>query len=233
MQRVDAAKQDLVHEDPVPMLGLEWRHLAFDCKDRIIGMGAGQELENIARAGERLSACFQSGDGVGEGGRGGIAGDGRDLGGMRGKCTRKGGPEMFRLDPAEGGHAVRTAPLLEQWIVVSLRGEDLGLLAHAASYGDVNGNVKRLHCTLKQGAGRKHASMDASLNFSDVKYAPRCPSNRRALCVALSEQDPCFYPARNLLRVWKSLNVFSGTPKFVASRRGGLAPIQSASEMDS
>src|SRR5262249_59519921 len=60
------------------------------------------------------------------------------------------------------------------------------------------------------------------------------PPDRRALCVrAVSAGQRCAYPTRNLLRVWKSLNVFSGTSKLVASRRCGLAPIQSASEIDS
>jgi len=58
------------------------------------------------------------------------------------------------------------------------------------------------------------------------------PPDRRALCLTL-QQGRRAYPTKNLLRVWKSLNLLSGTSKLVASRRCGLAPIQSASEIDS
>ena len=55
------------------------------------------------------------------------------------------------------------------------------------------------------------------------------PPDRRA---AGSVMSCATHPGMNRSRVWKSLNVLSGTWKLVASRRCGLAPIQSASEID-
>src|SRR5215468_8165535 len=97
-------------------------------------------------------------------------------------------------------------------------------------------DVNACNCTLSDEPGQSTSASLHILNFSDVKEAPRRkrPPDRRALCVrAVSAGQRCAYPTRNLLRVWKSLNVFSGTSKLVASKRCGLAPIQSASEIDS
>jgi hypothetical protein len=83
-------------------------------------VGAGQQIENVDRLRERLSTRFERGDGVVEGRGGGIACDRGNLSRMRSKCACKGFPEMVRLDPAEGGHAERAAPFLEQRVVVSV-----------------------------------------------------------------------------------------------------------------
>ena len=122
IQAIDAAEQGRVHEDAVPVLGLDRRQLALDREDRIIGMGACQQIENVDRPRERLSARFERGNGVGKGGRGRISADRRDLGGVRGKCPGKSRPEVIRLDPAEIGHAERAAPFVEQRVVIGVRG---------------------------------------------------------------------------------------------------------------
>ncbi len=126
------------------MLGLERGQLALDRENRIVGVGAGEEIENVDRSCERRPARFERLDGVGEGRRGRIAGNGRDLGRVRGKCAGKGRPEMLRLDPAEGRHAERAAPFREQRVVAGFGGEDLGLLVHMGHMG-----CQRVHCTFE------------------------------------------------------------------------------------
>ena len=156
VETIDAAEQGLVHEDPVPMLGLERGQLALEREDRIVGVGTGQEMEKVDGSRERLSARFERVDGVGEGRRLRIAGNGRDLRRVSGKCARKGRPKMLRLDPVEGRHAEGAAPLREQRVVVGFVGGDLGLLSHAPHMG-----CERVHCTLSDGCGQ---STSASLH---------------------------------------------------------------------
>ena len=168
VETIDAAEQGLVHEDPVPVLGLERGELALDREDRIVGVSAGEEIENVDRPRERLSARLERVDGVGEGRRVRIAGNGRDLSRVRGKCAGKGRPEMLGLDPAEGCHAEGAAPLREQRVVAGFGGEDLGLLIHIGHMG-----CERVHCTLSDDQGQSTSASLHVLNFSDVKEAPR------------------------------------------------------------
>ena len=49
MQSIDAAEQRLVHEDAVPVLGLERRELALDRLDGVVGVRAGEHVEDAAR----------------------------------------------------------------------------------------------------------------------------------------------------------------------------------------
>jgi len=167
-ETIDAAEQGLVHEDPVPMLGLERGQLALECEDRIVGVGAGQEMEKVDGSRERLSARVERVDGVGEGRRLHIAGNGRDLGRVRGECARKGRPKMLRVDPVEGRHAEGAAPLREQRVVVGFVGGDFDLLAHAPHMG-----CERVHCTLSDEPGQSTSAPLHLLNFSDVKEPPR------------------------------------------------------------
>src|SRR5262245_14811389 len=93
------------------MLGLDGRDLALDCEDFLVIVRAGQQVEDVDRPRERLATCLERGDGVGECRRGRIAGDGRDLGDVRGKCAGKGFPEMVWLNAIEVGYAEPTPPL--------------------------------------------------------------------------------------------------------------------------
>jgi len=165
VETIDAAEQGLVHEDPVPVLGLERGQLALEREDRIVGVGAGQEMEKVDGSRERLSARVERVDGVGEGRRLRIAGNGRDLGRVRGECARKGRPEMRGLDPVESRDAEGATPLREQRVAV---GGDLGLLGHAPHMG-----CERVHCTLSDDQGQSTSASLHVLNFSDVKEAPR------------------------------------------------------------
>ena len=156
VQAIDPAEQGRVHENGVPVLGLEWRELTLDRQNRIVRMGAGQQVEDVAGPRERLSTRFERGDGVGEGRRGGIAGDGRHFGGMRGECAGKSFRKMIRSDPVERRHAERAYPFLEQRVVGSFSGGDFGLLIHAPHMG-----CERVHCTLSDEQGQ---STSASLH---------------------------------------------------------------------
>ena len=117
MKRIDPAEQGLVHENPVPVLGRERRELALDLLDRVVGVRAGEEMEDVVDA--RVSASparFERVDGVGEGRLGGIGGDGGDLGLVRGEGAREGRQEMLRRDSAERRNAEGPGPVVEQGV---------------------------------------------------------------------------------------------------------------------
>ena len=154
VQAVDPAEQGRVHENGVPVLGLERRELTLDRQNRIVGMGAGQQVEDVAGPRECLTTRFEGSDGVGEGRRGGIAGDGRHFGGMRGECAGESFPEMIRSDPVERRHAERACPFLEQRVVGSFSGGDFGLLIHAPHMG-----CERVHCTLSDAQGQSTSAL--------------------------------------------------------------------------
>src|SRR5262249_5078763 len=162
--------------------------LALDRKDRIVGMSAGEEVEDIDRSRERRSAHLERVDGVGEGRRGRVAGNGRDLGRVRGKRARKGRPEMLGLDPIEGRYGEATAPVLEQWVVGGFGGRDFGLLIHAPHMG-----CERVQLHLKRRAGPKHVSIAAYFEFfrcerGAAKKAPAGSAGAlRSRCISQAE----------------------------------------------
>ena len=171
MKTVDAAEQRLVHEDAVPVLGLERRERELDRLDGVVGMRAGENAEDAPDPGQRLPAPLQRLDGIGEGRLGRIGGDGVDLGGVRGKCARVSRLEMLRLDPAERRDPEGAGPVLEQRVLGGGFGAkglvyDLGLLRHISHMG-----FDLLHCTLKL---RSPAGRSLFFNFSDVKEPPPC-----------------------------------------------------------
>ncbi len=118
IEPIDAAKQRLVHENPVPVLGFERRELALDLENVVVGVGTGQQIEDVGDAGECCPRGFERIDGIGEGRRRLMRRDGFDLAGMLGEGAREGTQEIPWLDARERRDAERPAPVLQQRIMV-------------------------------------------------------------------------------------------------------------------
>ena len=150
MQRVDPAEQRLVHEDLVPVLGAQRRDLALDLQDRVVGVGAGERIEDVVDTRERVAAQFQRLDGIGEGRRGGIGRDGGDLGLVLGEGAREGRPEVLGPYPLERRHPERPGPVLEERVFATIgSGKCLVLLIHVRHMG-----YDRFVCTSATGRCR-------------------------------------------------------------------------------
>ena len=115
-QRIDAAEQRRVGVDLVPVPRHLRRNLALDLEQRVVGMGAGQEMEYVADPRQRPSGELQRRDGVVEARRRGIGGDGRNLGLVVGERAGIGRPEMLGLDAVERRHLVGGGPFRQQRI---------------------------------------------------------------------------------------------------------------------
>ncbi len=99
--RIDAAEQRRTRIDLVPMAGKLRRQFALDCEQRVVGIGAGQDVEDLVDALQRPPAEFQRFDCIGETRRLGVRLDGRDLGFMLGNGAGKGRPELLGRDVIE------------------------------------------------------------------------------------------------------------------------------------
>jgi len=119
VQGIDPAEQRLVHEDAVPVLGLQRRQGALDLLDRVIGVRAGQHAENVGNARKRVTTTFERVDRVGKRGRSRVGADGLDLRLMRGKRPLEGGQKMLRSDRTEWRDAERSGPCPEERVVVA------------------------------------------------------------------------------------------------------------------
>ena len=117
-QRVDALEQVRIGIDGVPVPGELRRDLALDLEQGVIGMGAGQKVKHIADPLERAAAAFDRRNGVVEGCRLWIAGNGGDFGCMFGQRPGIGRAELFGADRVERRDAVRCRPLLEERITL-------------------------------------------------------------------------------------------------------------------
>ena len=117
VQRLDAAKQRRIHEDPVPMLGLKRRQFALDRENGVVGIGVRKRVEDIGDAREQLPGALDRLDGIDEGRRRRVRGNGGDFGGMVGKCPGEGGEEMLRRDACERRHAEGPGPVLQHGII--------------------------------------------------------------------------------------------------------------------
>jgi hypothetical protein len=96
--------------------------IALDLEQRVVGMGAGQEMEYVADPRQRPAGELQRRDGIVEARRRRIGGDGRDLGPVVGERTGIGGPEMLGLDAVERGCLVGGGPLRQQRIAGGVGG---------------------------------------------------------------------------------------------------------------
>ncbi len=92
------------------------RHLPLDRLQGSVGMGAGEQMKNIANARERPPAAFQRGDGVIESRLRGLSGDGGDFPVVIGQRALEGREEMRWRDAREGRRAERLRPDFEQRI---------------------------------------------------------------------------------------------------------------------
>ena len=97
--------------------------IALDRLDGVVGMRAREREKHVRHAAERAAGALQRLDGVGEIGLRLIAGDGRDLGLMRGQRRLEGRQEMPGLDPLERRRRERARrPVLQQRIGGGLGG---------------------------------------------------------------------------------------------------------------
>ncbi len=115
-QRIDAAEQRRVGVDLVPMPRHLRRHLALDLEQRVVGMGAGQEMEDVADARQRPPGELQRRDRIVEARRRRIGRNGRDLGLVVGERAGIGRPEMLGLDAVERRGLVGGGPIRQQRI---------------------------------------------------------------------------------------------------------------------
>ena len=116
-QRIDAAEQRRVGVDLVPMPRHLRRNLALDLEQRVVGMGAGQEMEHVADPRQRPSGELQRRDGIVEARRRRIGRNGRDLGLVVGERAGIGRPEMLGLDAVERRRLVGGGPIRQERIV--------------------------------------------------------------------------------------------------------------------
>ena len=152
------------------MLGAQRRDLALDLLDRVVGVRAGERVEDVVDAGERVAAAFQRLDGVGEGRRRGIGRDSGDLGLVLGEGTREGRPEMLGPYPLERRHAEAPGPVLEERVFATTGGgKCLVLLIHVRHMG-----CDRVVCTSATDRCRVDWTRPFLLIFSDVKDPAAC-----------------------------------------------------------
>src|SRR5262245_15130555 len=116
-ERVDAAEQQLVEQDAVPVAGLTRRNLALDLEQRIVGVGARKHAKDPADPIQRAAGSLHRLDGVLERGRSRIARDRGDLGVMLRESAVVGRDEMIGVYTAKRRHTEGAAPFLEQGIV--------------------------------------------------------------------------------------------------------------------
>ncbi len=116
VQGVDAGEQLGVQEDGVAMGGQLGRHVAVNGVERIVGVGALQVLERGLHAGQQLARTLHGHDGVVEGGRLGVVGDGVDFLQLHAHALGEGGCEMLVLDLVEGRVFERQRAGLEEGI---------------------------------------------------------------------------------------------------------------------
>ncbi len=121
-QRVDAAEQRRIGVDLVPMPGDLRRDLALELEQRVVGMGAGQEMEYVADLRQRPAGELQRRDGVGEARWRRIGRNGGDLGLVVVQRTRIGVPEVLGPDAVERRHLVGGGPLRQQRIAGGVGG---------------------------------------------------------------------------------------------------------------
>ena len=125
------------------MLGFERRELALDLENVVVGIGAGEEIEDVGDARERLPRGLQCIDGVGEGRRRAIRCDRRHLARVLREGVRESRHEMPRPDAGERRHAERADPILQQRIIAWRRVH--GCFFHARHMGlrDWSGNTRQ------------------------------------------------------------------------------------------
>jgi len=121
VQHGDAAEQDRVHHDGVPVTGHPQRDLLVDLEDRRIGMGRHQVIEHRRDLGEQPAGALQRGDGVGKVGRCRVVGDRGDLGRVIHEGPLEGGQEMFRLDLVKGRRLMWRLPADQKGVLLCLR----------------------------------------------------------------------------------------------------------------
>ena len=122
VQHGDAAEQNCVHHDRIPVPRHPQGDLLVDLQDRRIGVRRDQVVEHGCDPGEQLSGALQRGDGVGKVGRRRIMGDGGDLGGVVGEGLLEGRQEMFRRDLGKRRRLERRLPRLQERVRLSLNG---------------------------------------------------------------------------------------------------------------
>src|SRR5665213_788178 len=102
--------------DGAPMRRQARRHFQFYFLQGFAGGRGGEIVEHPFDAGEQLSACLQRQHDIVEAGRGGVAGDGRDLGGMFRQGAIIGGDKMLGADPVQRRSRERGGPVFEKGI---------------------------------------------------------------------------------------------------------------------
>jgi hypothetical protein len=122
VQQRDPAEQHRVHHDRAPVPRHPQRHLLVDLQQRRIGMRRHQVVEHRRHPGEQSARALQRGDGVGEVRRGGVVGDGGDLGSVIGERLLKGGQEMLGRNFGEGRRLARRLPRHQERVGWRLRG---------------------------------------------------------------------------------------------------------------
>ena len=142
-QRVHPREQLGVLVDGHAVLGIAGRYLALDGLDLGRGVRAGQVEEYGRYAIEEPAREFERVDGVGEGRRRPVVGDGCDLFEVLGEALLDGRQEMRGAHLVEGRHLVRRRPALQQRVLAGRR--------FAFRLGFV-GCARPLHCRL--GFGR-------------------------------------------------------------------------------
>ncbi len=141
IQRLDAREQLGVQVDAVAVGGELGRVLGVQFVEGVVGVGAGQVAERDRGAGQQLAGAFHRQDGVVEGRRLAVIGDGLDLAGVFGHAAVEGRREIAVLDLVELRVLVRQGALLEEGIhgVLGVVGGRLGRSGGGAQAGGGQG----------------------------------------------------------------------------------------------
>ncbi len=116
VQRLDAGEELGIEVDGVAVRGELRRVVGAQLVARVVGVGADQVEEHGGGAVQHLAGLLQRDDGVVEGGRGRVAGDGVDLLQLLGHAGVEGGGEIAVLDPVELRVMQRQRALREEGI---------------------------------------------------------------------------------------------------------------------
>lgn len=101
VEGIDAGEEGGVEADGVGVRGDLRRHFLFDRAERVVGVGAGEVVEDALDAGEELAGALEGDDGVFEGGGLGVAGDGFDFAQLLGHAGFERGAEVRVFDLVE------------------------------------------------------------------------------------------------------------------------------------
>ena len=150
-QRPDPGVEAARELDAVTVRGEPRRHLALECQDGIVGVGAGQRVEDRRDLRQRAAAALQRRDGVIEARCLGIAGNFLDFRHVLFHGAVEGGPEMLRPDRCKGRRLGRPSPGAEQRI-------------GAVWYGNIGGGHRTFHHFFKARMFQREAEAGRDLS---------------------------------------------------------------------